>query len=150
MSNDRLITDKIRARLERDDRIPHPAEVAVSEQHGTVVLRGSVGTFHQRRATVEIARAVAGVLAVEDELWVDPRDRWEDNEVRGVALQALMSDGAVPADRVDVTVSNGWLTLKGEVKHQYENDAAFEAVDRLPGVGGITNEIKVITAGIGG
>lgn len=150
MSNDRLITDEIRATLERDDRIPHAAEVAVSERHGTVILRGSVGTPHQRQAIVKIARAVAGVLAVEDELWVDPRDRWQDNEVRGVALQALMSNGAVPADRVDVTVSNGWLTLKGEVKHQYENDAAFEAVHRLPGVGGITNEIKVITAGIGG
>ena len=58
-----------------------------------------------------------------------------------------MSTDAVPADRIDVTVSNGWLTLKGEVKHPYENDAAFEAVSALPGVGGITSEIKVITAG---
>ncbi len=109
-----------------------------------------MGTIHQRRATVKIARAVPGVLAVEDELWVDPRDRWRDNEMRGAALQALMSNDAVPADRIDVTVSNGWLTLKGEVKHQSENDAANNAVYRLAGVGGITNEIKVISAGIDG
>ena len=147
MSNESLITDEIRATLRRDDRVPHPAEVAVSERHGTVTLRGSVGTPHQRRAIVKIARAAPGVLAVEDELSLDPRDRWQDNEVRGAALQALMSDDAVPADRIDVTVANGWLTLKGEVKHQYENDAAFESVSALPGVGGITNEIKVITAG---
>ena len=147
MSDENLITDEIRARLERDDRVPHPAEVAVSQRHGAVTLRGSVGTPHQRRAIVKIARAVPGVLAVEDELSVDPRDRWQDNEVRGAALQALMSNDAVPADRIDVTVSNGWLTLKGEAKHQYENDAAFAAVSALPGVGGITNEIKVITAG---
>ena len=150
MSTDRLITDEIRATLERDDRVPHPAEVAVSERHGTVTLRGSVGTPHQRRAIVKIARAVPGVVAVEDELSVDPRNRWQDNEIRGAALQALMSNDAVPADRIDVTVANGWLTLKGEVKHQHDNDAAFEAVHRLPGVGGITNEIKVITAGIDG
>jgi osmotically-inducible protein OsmY len=147
MSNENLITDKIRATLERDDRIPHHAEVAVSERHGTVALRGRVGTLHQRRAIVKIARTVPGVRAVEDERWVDPRDRWQDNEVRGAALQALMSNDAVPADRIDVTVSNGWLTLKGEIKHQYENHAAFDAVSALPGVGGITNEIKVITAG---
>ena len=72
MSNENLITDEIRARLERDDRVPHPAEVAVSERHGAVILRGSVGTLHQRRAIVKIARAVPGVLAVEDELGVDP------------------------------------------------------------------------------
>ena len=129
---------------------PIPAEVAVSERHGTVTLRGSVGSFHQRRTAVKIARSAQGVLAVEDELWVDPRDRWQDNEIRGAALQALMSSDPVPGDRIDVTVANGWLTLKGEVKHQYETDAAFEAVCRLPGVGGITNEIKVITAGIDG
>jgi osmotically-inducible protein OsmY len=147
MSDENLITNEIRARLERDDRVPHPAEVAVSQRHGAVILRGSVGTLHQRRAIVKIARAVPGVLAVEDELSVDLRDRWQDNEVRGAALQALMSNDAVPADRIDVTVSNGWLTLTGEAKHQHENDAAFAAVSALPGVGGITNEIKVITAG---
>jgi osmotically-inducible protein OsmY len=147
MSDESLITYEIRARLERDNRVPHPAEVAVSQRHGAVILRGNVGTLHQRRAIVQIARAVPGVLAVEDELSVDLRDRWQDNEVRGAALQALMSNDAVPADRIDVTVSNGWLTLTGEAKHQYENDAAFAAVSALPGVGGITNEIKVITAG---
>jgi osmotically-inducible protein OsmY len=150
MHNDNVITDQIRATLERDDRIPYPAEVAVSERHGTVTLRGSVGSFQQRRAAVTVARSVQGVLTIEDELWVDPRDRWRDNQIRGTALQMLMSNASVPADRIDVTVVNGWLTLKGEVAHQGENNAAFEAVCRIPGVGGITNEIKVITAGIDG
>ena len=57
MSKDRYITDEIRSTLERDERLPHPTEVAVSERHGTVTLRGSVGTFHQRRAAVRIARS---------------------------------------------------------------------------------------------
>lgn len=48
------------------------------------------------------------------------------------------------------TVADGWLTLKGEVKHQLDSDAAFEAVSGLRGIGGITNEIKVISAGIDG
>jgi osmotically-inducible protein OsmY len=93
---------------------------------------------------------VSGVGGVEDELSVDPRDRWQDDEIRGAALQALISNAGVPAERVDVRVAAGWLTLKGEVKHQHESDAAFDAVSRLPGVGGITNEITVVTAGIDG
>jgi osmotically-inducible protein OsmY len=150
MPDNSFISEEIRATLERDQRFPHPAEVAIAEQRGTVVLRGSVGSPHQRRAVVRIARSVPGVVAVYDELWVDARDRWEDNEIRGIALQALMSSDEVPADRIDVIVANGWLTLKGEVKQQYESNAAFEVVHRLPGVGGMTNEIKVITAGVDG
>jgi osmotically-inducible protein OsmY len=46
-----------------------------------------------------------------------------------------------------VNVADRWLTLNGRVKHQSESDAAFEAVSDLPGVGGITNRIVVVTAG---
>ena len=113
-------------------------------------MRGTVRSVHQRRVAVEIAKAVPGVGDVVDELRVDPRDRFLDDEARGAALQALMSNDSVPEDMIDVHVANGWLTLKGEVKHQSESDAAFAAVSGLAGVGGITNEIKVVTAGIGG
>ena len=88
-----------------------------------------------------------GVLAVVNELSVDPLDHWDDDELKGAALQALMSSSDVPGNRIDVKVGAGWVTLKGKVKHQHESNAAFEAVSELPGVGGVTNEIKVITAG---
>jgi osmotically-inducible protein OsmY len=150
MPNDKVIIEEVRAALARDPRLPHPAEVAVAEQNGTVALRGSVRSLHQRRVAVEVAKSVPGVRELADELSIDPLDRWQDDEIRGAALQALISADGVPAGRVDVSVAEGWLTLKGEVKHQSESNAAFEAVERLPGVGGITNEIKVITAGIDG
>jgi osmotically-inducible protein OsmY len=146
MPNDNLIVDEIRTAIRSDARIHNPAEVAVSEREGTVTLRGTVRSLHQRRAAVEVARSVPGVLAVEDGLRVDPRDRFHDAEIRGAALQALMSSARVP-ESVDVNVADGWLTLKGRVKHQSESDAAFEAVSELPGVGGVTNRIVVVTAG---
>jgi hypothetical protein len=37
--------------------------------------------------------------------------------------------------------------LSGQVKHQSDSNAAFEAVSRLPRAGGITNRIQVIAAG---
>lgn len=148
MTTDNTIIEEIRAAYDCDDRIPHPAEIAIAEHGGTVTLRGTVGSLHQLRAAAEIAKSVRGVQRLDNELSPDPRDRSADGEIRGAALQALMSSDDVPADHIDVHVANGWLTLKGEVKHQEESDAAFAAVSRLKGVGGITNEIKVITAGI--
>ena len=149
MTNIKII-DEIRAKLEDDHHIPHPAEIAISEREGDVTLRGSVGRWHQRQEAVQVAKSVRGVRRVEDDLTIDVRDQLDDDVIRGVALQALMSSDDVPADRVDVKVDAGWLTLKGEVKHQFDSDAAFAAVSGVPGVGGITNEIKVITAGIDG
>ncbi len=150
MPEDEIIVEEVRARLARDRRIPHPAEVAVSERAGTVTLRGSLGSLPQLRAAVEIARGVPGVRDIEDELRVDPRDHWEDDEIRGAAIQALMSNPDVPEWRIEVTVDEAWLTLKGEVERQDESNAAFEAVSAIPGVGGITNRIAVVTAGIDG
>ena len=147
MRDEQLISDEIRARYARDPRIPHPAEVAVLTRSGTVTLRGKVASFREIHAAVELARSVRGVRAVNDELAVDPRDRFEDNRVRGAVLQSLMSDPHVPVDDIDVYVNAGWLTLRGQVKHQSDSNAAFEAVSALPGVAGITNEIKVVTAG---
>jgi osmotically-inducible protein OsmY len=88
------------------------------------------------------------VRAVENGLRIDPRDHARDNEIRGAALQVLADDG-VPA-RVDVDVSNGWATLTGEVKRQDESDAAFAAVYGITGVGGITNRVVVVSAGLDG
>ncbi len=98
MSNHTTIVDEVRAAHEREPRVPQPMEVAVSEQGGTVTLRGSVGSFHQRHAAVQIAKSVRGVRGVEDELSLDLRDRWEDDEIRGAALQALSMGSATPRD----------------------------------------------------
>jgi len=147
MSSESTIIDEIRAGYVRDPRLRHPTEVAVSERNGTVTLRGTVSSFRQQKAAVQIAKSVRGVRVVEDKLVVDPRDHWHDEELKGAALQALMSTSDALAELIQVRVTAGWVTLSGQVKHQQDSNAAFEAVSRLPGVGGITNKIKVVTAG---
>jgi osmotically-inducible protein OsmY len=92
-------------------------------------------------------RSVAGVEDLDDQLQVRILDdeRRADADVRGIALQILHWDTEVPDELVDVKVSDGWLTLTGEVNYQYQSDAAYYDVATLQGVTGITNEIKVIT-----
>ena len=60
-----------------------------------------------------------------------------------MALQLLMWDSNIPADLVDVDVRNGWVTVTGEVSHQFDSDAAYNDIASLHGVLGVTNEIKV-------
>jgi osmotically-inducible protein OsmY len=147
MPTDAVVEDEIRGLLSQDPRLPAPDEVAVSATDGAVVLRGTVGSFSQRRAAVSDARKVPGVYDLDDQLQVRLLDdaRRGDAEIRGVALQILDWDTQVPDDMIDVSVDEGWLTLTGTVNYQFESDAAYEDVAALQGVLGITNKIEVIT-----
>ena len=147
MSTNATIEDTVRESLVLDPRLPDPDEVAVSADDGIVTLRGTVGSFSQRRAAVTDAREISGVDEVFDELEVRLLNdaRREDADIRGIALQIVMWDTEVPADLIDVKVHNGWVTLTGDVNYQFESDAAYDDVADLYGVVGVTNEIRVIT-----
>ena len=147
MSTNTSIDDDIRAALVIDPRIPDPEQIAISTEAGAATLRGTVGSLGQRRAAVADARAVEGVYDVDDELKVRLMDesRRSDADIRGIALQILMWDVDVPVESVDVKVSDGWVTLSGDVTYQFECDAAYDDVASLVGVFGVTNDITVNT-----
>jgi len=141
------IEDAVRDSLVLDPRLPDPEQVAVSADGDTVTLRGTVGSFSQRRAATDDAYDIDGVDYVEDELKVRllTESRREDADIRGMALQILMWDSQVPADLIDVKVDDGWVTLTGDVSYQFESDAAFEDVADMLGVVGVTNNIRITT-----
>ena len=144
-AHDNPVEDAVIGSLSADQRIPDSTEIAVAVEDGIATLRGTVESFGQRRAAARDARNVDGVYEVDDQLKVRLLEMREDEEIRGAALQTLMWDSEVPAASIDVKVSEGWVTLKGNVNYQYESDAAFDDVASMDGVLGITNEIKVTT-----
>jgi osmotically-inducible protein OsmY len=146
MLTDTPLADAVLASMDLDPRIPDSLEIAVEADGGAVTLRGTVESFSQRRAAADDARKVGGVYDVYNELKVSltGADRRDDDEIRGIALQFLIWDVDVPSDSVDVKVSDGWVTLTGNVSYQFESNAAYEDVAGLFGVFGVTNEIRVV------
>jgi osmotically-inducible protein OsmY len=108
------IQDEVRITLSDDPRIPYAQEIAVEADGDAVVLRGTVGNFGERHAAVADARRTRGLLDVYDELQVRPldRDKREDAEIRGAALERLMWDPELRPDYLDVQVKDGWVTLR--------------------------------------
>ena len=86
-----------------------------------------------------------GVKAVANEIEVKLPSASErtDADIAAAAVRALEWDAFVSVDRLDVTVSKGWITLKGEVEWQYQKEDAERVVRRLAGVKGVTNLIIV-------
>ena len=145
MVDSTLIEANLRAALRADPRIPAPDEIAIGASEGGVTLRGTVGSFGQRRAALELASETEGVADVIDELQVRLLDdhRRSDAEIRGAALQRLMWNVEIPSESVDVKVRDGWVTLTGDVDFQFQSNEAFAEVARLRGVVGVVNQIRV-------
>lgn len=66
------------------------------------------------------------------------------DEALCVAIRArLESDLAITAQNVESSVENGHVFLRGEVEDPLEKDAARVAAESVPGVQGVTNDIKL-------
>jgi osmotically-inducible protein OsmY len=65
------VDDAIASALQRNARLD-AAEIEVETTDGTVTLLGTVGSWEERDAAIEAARAAPGVEAVHDHLWVVP------------------------------------------------------------------------------
>jgi osmotically-inducible protein OsmY len=141
---DEQIQREVLAELAWEPRI-RPHEIGVVVKDGVVALTGWVDSYTKRWAAEEAAHRVRGVKAVANEIEVRLPGAAErtDADIAAAAIQALRSDVFVPADKVDVTVSKGFVTLRGTVDWQFQKEDAEKAVRRLPGVKGVLNGITV-------
>ena len=122
-----------------------PSDIGVSVDESVVTLRGNVASYAEKMAAERVALHVYGVKAVANDLAVHIGNLFQrtDTEIAHAAVAALKWNTVVPNDKITVTVSNGWLTLKGTVDWQYQRDAAFRTVRDLTGVKGVTNSVTV-------
>ncbi len=69
--------------------------------------------------------------------------RFISDDMRMSVLNALHWDLAVPRDRLDVEVENGWVTVSGMVDQPYQRSCAESDAKSVPGVIGVTNLIRL-------
>ena len=141
---DAQIQQDVLAELRWDARV-QPNEVGVAVKDGVVTLTGWLDSYTKKWAAEEAARRVRGVKAVANEIEVRLPGSSErtDADIAAAAVRALEWDAMVPADKVKVTVSKGWVTLEGEAEWQYQREAAERAVRSLVGVKGVSNLIRI-------
>jgi osmotically-inducible protein OsmY len=121
------------------------AAIGVTVDEGVVTLRGDVGTYREKQVAERVVLGVYGVKGVANDLVVHPVSGYErtDSDIAQAAVAALELNFVVPRNKVTVSVTNGWVTLKGQVAWQYQKDAAARAVRDLAGVLGVNNQIVV-------
>jgi osmotically-inducible protein OsmY len=117
----------------------------VTVRKGVVTLSGTVDSYAKKLAAQKAAHGVRGVLDVANDIEVKITGalRRADTEIALAIRHALEWNALVPSDNIHSTVTNGWVTLEGEVEYYSERVDAERAVVHLPGVCGVTNKIAV-------
>ena len=141
---DTQIQTDVFAELKWEPRVT-PNEIGVIVKDGVVTLTGWVDSYTKRWAAEDAAHRVRGVKAVANDIEVrlSSVDEKTDSDIAKAAVRALEWDAFVPIEKLDVTVSKGWVTLKGEVEWQFQKQDAERVVRRLQGVKGVSNLITV-------
>jgi osmotically-inducible protein OsmY len=67
----------------------------------------------------------------------------QSEDVRVRVLNALYWDLAVPRDRLNVNIENGWVTVSGMVDLPYQRSCAESDAKSVAGVVGVTNLIRL-------
>jgi osmotically-inducible protein OsmY len=141
---DRQLQQDVQRALDWEPSID-AATIGVTVDDDVVTLRGDVKTFVEKAAAERVALHVYGVKAVANDIEVRILKGAErtDSDIAQAIVNALAWNTQVPAGKVSVSVSNGWVTLKGDLDWQYQKDAATRVVRVLLGVRGVTNLVTV-------
>ena len=144
MNTDAQLKDDVIEELRWDPQISDPEAIGVGVKDGAVILSGHVPSYAERMAATQAAERVNGVKAVANDLKVElpgaPRD---DVDIAEAIAHVLEWNVQVPEDRVHATVEHGWVTLEGEVDHDYQRREVERMVRHVRGVTGVLNNITV-------
>ena len=145
MKSDTQLQHDVLTELEQEPSID-ASKIGIAAKNGVVTLSGTVRFQPQKMLAELIAKDVAGVKAVADDIDVryPGTCKRNDTDIATAALTSLKGHISVP-DCVKVTVRNGWVMLEGEVDWQFQRDAAGDAVRFLVGVKGVNNAITLST-----
>lgn len=144
MRTDEKIRDDVLDELAWETSIDE-TEIGVIVEDGVVTLSGVVDSYSKKMAAEKAAKRVKGVKAVAEDIEVKYGDAYKktDKEIAKAVVDALKWNSSVPHDKIMVKVEDGWVYLTGEVKWNFQKNAAKKAVEDLLGVKYVSNNITL-------
>ena len=118
-----------------------PGSVQVKVQRGWLTLSGKVDWDYQRMAAIEDLRKLRGVMGITNGIVIKPRA--DSSNVKQHIEAALKRTAEVEAGRVNVTVLDGKVTLRGSVRNWADRCTVDRAAWSTPGVSLVEDHVTV-------
>lgn len=139
------VTSVIEASLEANDEVK-ARQVEVQTREGVVYLTGVVDTVEARREAGRVAWRTEGVSGVVNDLTVGETTvgNWVDDVMISSKVKSkLITNSEIKAADIDVSSSQGVVTLIGRVSTQTIKTDAERIARATKGVADVTNELLV-------
>ena len=139
------ITSVIQATLQADEKVK-ARQVEVETREGVVYLTGVVDTEEARREAGRVAWRAEGVVGVMNDLTVGERTVGscvDDVTISSKVKSKLILNSEIKSGDIDVSSSQGVVTLIGRVSSQTIKSDAERIARGTKGVSGVSNELLV-------
>ncbi len=146
MRLDEEIKVDVAKQLKWDARID-ASDVQITVDNGKVSLDGNVPSTTSKEAARSDAYLVSGVSSVVNNLDVEfPETKTipTDTVIKDNVVTSLSFDSDLESYKIDVDVTDGWVTLEGTVNAYWEKVAAENETEEVNGVVGVTNNLGVV------
>jgi hyperosmotically inducible protein len=143
--DDSTITTRINHEMLKDDLVK-ARQIDVDTVGGHVTLTGVVATRDESSRAAKIARSVAAVKSVRNNIQIGERnfsDAWNDNVLGSKIKARLIAEPEVRSLNIDIDVYLGVATLTGVVSSRYQRDRAIEISRSTDGVIKVIDNLKV-------
>jgi hyperosmotically inducible protein len=117
----------------------------IRSKNGAVTLSGTVSNDIHKPMAQDVAEALPGVTSVDNRIEVkgDQPTENSDTWVSMKVTTALVFHRNVSAQKTEVYVKDGIVTLKGEAANQAQKDLTTEFAKDVEGVKSVKNEMTV-------
>ncbi|MBL8859813.1 MAG: BON domain-containing protein [Planctomycetes bacterium] len=143
--NDRDIEAMVHTALISDGRLSSQS-IEVSVSHAIVYLNGRVQSYRRKLLAQRLASSFRECRDVINQLEVEPTEVVSDDVIAKRTSEALSSHADIDKHTLTVSVTTGYVTLRGTAGTEWERMMAEDVALAVRGVRGVKNLILVDTA----
>jgi hyperosmotically inducible protein len=147
--DDSTLTAKVKTAL-IEDPVTKAHEINVETYRGVVQLAGFVDSAEQKSRASEVARKIAGVKDVRNDLRVSEADQSvgrviDDSAITAQVKTKLIAESGFDANKIDVETRGGVVQLSGFVDSADARRRAGEVARTVDGVREVRNDLELRT-----
>jgi hyperosmotically inducible protein len=145
--DDAVLTTKVKSAMMADEYVKS-FDIKVETFKADVMLSGFVDTQAQMDRSVEVAKAVPGVLKVENKLTLKVGTQTVGNKIDDAVVTtsvkaAMLADATMKSLEVSVVTVKGEVQLSGFVDSEKQISHATDVTKKVEGVVSVVNNLSV-------